>query len=139
MRSAIDTNIIVALWAREPIARQMATLLGEARAAGGLVICGPVHAEFHAHPRTTSAFVQTFLNDSGITVDSNFSEEAWHLIGAAYAAYAERRRQSAGGKAKRLLADFMIGAHSLFAADRLLTLDATKYQSAFPDLVLVGP
>lgn len=138
MRSAIDTNVIVALWAGEPVATRMAALLGEARLAGGLVICGPVHAELRAHPRATASFIAKFISDAEIAVDLKLSPEIWQLTGDAYAAYAERKRRSAGGEAKRLLVDFIIGAHALLEADRLLTLDHDRYRTAFPDLKLVG-
>jgi predicted nucleic acid-binding protein len=62
-------------------------------------------------------------------------EAVWQEAGAAYAAYAQRRRQSKDGSSKRLLVDFIVGAHAILKADRLLTLDAARYQIAFPKLV----
>ena len=38
---------------------------------------------------------------------------------------------------KRLLADFVIGAHALYSADRLLTLDEGRYRRDFPELKLL--
>jgi predicted nucleic acid-binding protein len=35
------------------------------------------------------------------------------------------------------LVDFIVGAHAILKADRLLTLDAARYQVAFPKLVTV--
>ena len=54
-RTAIDSNVIVALWAREPTATRMAALLRSARAAGPLLIAAPVWAELHAAPGATPA------------------------------------------------------------------------------------
>jgi predicted nucleic acid-binding protein len=59
----------------------------------------------------------------------------WHAAGAAFAAYAARRRRSKGGEPKRLLVDFIVGAHAVLKADRLLTLDPARYSLAFPKLV----
>jgi predicted nucleic acid-binding protein len=33
--------------------------------------------------------------------------------------------------------DFIIGAHAFLKADRLLTLDAGRYRTAFPKLVMM--
>ena len=46
---------------------------------------------------------------------------------------AARRRASAGGEPKRLLLDFLVGAHVCERADRLLTLDPQRYRQAFDD------
>ena len=52
-----------------------------------------------------------------------------------YAAYAQRRRRSKDASPKRLLVDFIVGAHATLKADRLLTLDADRYKLAFPKLL----
>jgi len=36
MRTAVDTNVVAALWSREPISSKMVQLLGRAQADGGL-------------------------------------------------------------------------------------------------------
>lgn len=134
MLSAIDTNVISALWSREPAATRVAEWLFQARSSGGLVICTPVQAELLAYPGATPEFVEQFLNDAGIRVEYNLSEAVWRRAGAAFAHYAERRRDSGGGSPKRLLVDFLVGAHAIIDADRLLTLDTGRYRNAFPDL-----
>ena len=40
---------------------------------------------------------------------------------------------SRGGSVKRLLADFIVGAHALIRADGLLTLDAGRHAKDFPE------
>ena len=138
MLSAVDTNVISALWSNEPRAPRVAALLNEARERGGLVISAPVHAELVAHPLVEMGFVDRFLRDTGIRVDFDVNETVWCSAGAAYAEYAARRRRSAGGEPKRLLVDFLVGAHASVRADRLLTLDPNRYRTHFPDLELVG-
>jgi len=83
-------------------------------------------------------FVDSFLRDTGIRVDFDVNETVWRSAGAAYAEYAARRRRSAGGEPKRLLVDFLVGAHASVRADRLLTLDPNRYRTHFPDLEFVG-
>jgi predicted nucleic acid-binding protein len=41
-------------------------------------------------------------------------------------AYVERLRRSGGGSGNRLLGDFVIAAHGLQRADRLMTFDASR-------------
>jgi predicted nucleic acid-binding protein len=134
VRSAVDSNVIVALWSREPTASRMAVLLRDAHASGLLIVAAPVWAELHAAPGATPGFVNRFLADTGIELDFDLDQGVWRRAATAFASYAERRRESAGGEAKRLLIDFLVGAHARERADRLLTLDPQRYQRAFPDL-----
>lgn len=136
MLSAIDTNVISALWSRKPTANRVAAWLNAARAAGGLVISPPVYAELRAHPQANDAFVKHFLLDTGIRIDFELGEEVWLRAAEAFATYADRRRKSAGKEPKRLLVDFVVGAHALKKADRLATMDSDRYRVAFPELVL---
>ena len=137
MRTAIDTNVISALWSAEPLSRDLPEILEEAASAGGLVICAPVYAELHAHPKVTTVFIDEFLAATGIAIDFDLGKPVWREASIRFAKYASRRRGSRGGGAKRLLADFMIGAHALIRADRLLTLDTTRYAKDFPELDLI--
>jgi predicted nucleic acid-binding protein len=47
------------------------------------------------------------------------------------------RRNSGGGELRRLLVDFLIGAHAELRAERLLTLDPSRYTQDFPALRLM--
>jgi predicted nucleic acid-binding protein len=137
MRTAVDTNAISALWSREPSASRMVQLLGRAQAEGGLVIAAAVYAELLAHPGATAQFVDEFLISTRIAVDFDLGESVWRDAGGRFAAYTQRRRRSAGGHPKRLLVDFLIGAHAVLKADRLLTLDASRYRKEFSKLRLM--
>ena len=139
MRTAIDTNAISALWSGEPLASAISNLLDEAASAGGLVICGAVYAELRAHPRASREFVDKFLASTSITIDYSMDAATWEQAASRFARYVVRRRASHSRTphAKRLLADFIIGAHALTRADRLLTLDTSRYARDFADLVQV--
>ena len=74
-----------------------------------------------------------------MAVEFDLDEKIWRDVARAYAAYAQRRRRRSGStQAKRLLVDFLIGTHATHRADRLLTLDASRYMKDFPRLAL-GP
>lgn len=137
MRTALDTNVISALWSGEPAASRVAAQLEQAHAQGGLVISAPVYAELLAHPSAAPHFVDNFLGDTGIAVDFDLDEHVWRQAASSFAAYAQRRRRSQGGSPKRLLVDFIVAAHALLQADRLMTLDARRYKQDFPKLRMV--
>jgi len=138
MITAIDTNVLVALWDRDDtlnLAAQAA--LDAAFARGKLVISGAVFAELLAFPRRTETFLDEFLKDTGIGVDWTTDESVWRVAGKAFQKYANRRRKQKAGGPRRILADFLIGAHALEKDYRLLTLDYGIYRAAFPRLQVV--
>jgi predicted nucleic acid-binding protein len=137
LRTALDTNVISGLWSAGPLAPRVATLLARCRHEGGLAISGAVYAELLAHPRASIEFVNAFLRDAEIAIDFELGAAAWELAGLTFAAYATRRRRSSGGGPRRILADFLIGAHAQVHTDRLATLDARGYAGNFPDLPIV--
>jgi hypothetical protein len=104
---------------------------------GSLIICAPVFVELLAHPLMSPDGVEQFLRETGIVVDFDLEEIVWRQVATSFAAYAERRRRSGGDPAKRLLVDFIVGAHALLRADRLMTLDARRYSQDFPNLRIV--
>ena len=134
MRTAVDTNILSALWSGEPLASTVSEVLDQAATDGGLVICAAVYAELLAHPKAKLDFVDDFLSSTGISIDFDLGEPVWREASVRFAKYATRRRASRGGRAKRLLADFIVGTHALLRADRLLTLDQSRYSRDFPEL-----
>jgi predicted nucleic acid-binding protein len=135
--TAVDTNVIVALWdkdARLSAAAQRA--LDTALNHGGLIVSAPVVAELIAAPGRTETFISSFLRDTGIAVQWELGEPAWRSAARAFRSYAERRRKQRDNGPRRILADFLIGAHALTHGFRLLTLDDRLYRTAFPALVV---
>jgi predicted nucleic acid-binding protein len=136
VRTAIDTNILSALWSNEAAARNIPRQLGDAKGHGALLIAPVVYVELLAYPQATESFLNNFLSDTGITVDFQMEEAVWVDAGKRFARYAERRRKPGQGESKRLLADFLIGSHALLQADRLMSLDPARYRQYFPELRL---
>lgn len=135
----MDSNILSALWSAEPIAVKIEESLAELRAAGGLVIGGPVFVELAGHPLATPTFIRSFLHETEITVDFDLEEPIWRQAAVAFASYAARRRKSGGDSPKRLLADFLVASHAIIKAERLMTLDPKRYRQDFPKLRLINP
>lgn len=139
MSHCIDTNVLSALLSAEPNAQSISTTLNVLRAAGPLIIHGSVYAELLAAPGNTPSHLDGFLKRGQIQVDWNTGQSIWQASGRAYSTYAKRRNKSGGGKPRRILADFLIGAHALALGASLVTLDDTHYRSAYPSLPLVIP
>jgi predicted nucleic acid-binding protein len=137
MTTAIDTNAIIGLWHDDPtLSQAVETALDAAFHRGGLIVAAPVFAELIAAPGRSEAFVSRFLEENGIAIDWNLDEAIWRSAGRAFRAYAERRRKQRDHGARRILADFLIGAHASIRGYRLLSLDERLYRAAFPTLKL---
>ena len=138
MISAIDTNIIIALWdAKELTHLAVLDLLDNVSSSGGVVICGAVFGELLASPGRDEEFINQFLRDAEITVDWSSSEAVWRTAGVAFQKYAVRRRGQNAAHPRRILTDFYIGAHALENGYDLLTLDTRIYRTAFPALNII--
>jgi predicted nucleic acid-binding protein len=137
MTTAIDTNVIIALWDSDPTLSGAAqSALEEAFRRGNLVISGSVFAELMAAPGRPEAFLTSFLEDTGIGVDWSMDASIWKAAGRSFQLYAERRRRQRDTGVRRILADFLIGAHASVRGYRLLTLDERLYRAAFPRLAI---
>ena len=87
------------------------------------MVSAPVFVELSAIPTASAQRVDKLLANMTIAVDFDLGEDVWRLAATSFAAYAFRRRRSGGDSPKRLLADFVIAAHALLKADRLMTRD----------------
>lgn len=136
MRTAIDTNVISAIWAGESTAEKASEFLDEAGGRGGLVISPVVFVELRGHPHGSENLLTRFLGTMLIDVDWMMDRPVWELAAERFARYAKRRRGQAAGEPRRFPADFLIAAHAILAADRLVTLDQGRYRTDFPELVV---
>jgi len=138
MTTALDSNILIALRYKpnEFGSKVAENALEAASEQGGLVIAAPVYAELLAYPGRTQAILDAFLYDVAVQVDWDIAAAVWRLAGSAYQAYANRRRKAGADAPRRLLTDFVIGAHAQINGFTLLTLDQKHYKAAFPRLKL---
>ena len=128
MITAVDTNILLDVFLPdEKFASGSSELLKLAYDEGALIICDIVYAELvpQFDKRTTLDSTLATINVSLSSLDS----EAAFLAGERWKIY-----RKSGGKRKRIITDFLIGAHAMIKAERFLTRDRDFYKSYFPDL-----
>ncbi len=101
-----------------------------------LLVCGAVYSELLAAPFSSESGLDEFLEDYAIAIDWQTEESIWREAGRAFRAYSQLRQKYAQPAPRRILADFLIGAHALERGLTLLTLDSRLYTSSFPKLQL---
>ncbi len=135
MTTAVDSNVFISLWSGDDEVNRLAeTALDECAGQGRLIICPAVYCELAASPGRDEGFVSEFLRETRVVVDWDLDEGVWRLAGEAFRDYAARRRKRRDGGPRRLLADFLIGAHAVRRANRLLTSDEKVFRAAYPGL-----
>jgi hypothetical protein len=131
--TAVDTSVLLDIFFDEPeFCRPSLEAFRACLAAGPVVACSVVRTEVRAlfgdddaASRALAPFPVTY---SAIDV------RAASRAGAAWRVYPR-----GGGPRTRVVADFLIGAHAVEQADRLLTRDRGFHRRAFDDLVIVDP
>ena len=139
MRTAVDTNVFIALFSGDEETSSAAReALEEARVGGPIGISPAVYAELVAG--RDASFVTTFLSEKDIEVDWDLDRDVWGEAGERYGEYARARRRRKGDPgSRRILADFLIGAHALRRAGALLTSDTGIYRTYFTELEVLAP
>ena len=137
MTTAIDSNVLVALWNEDDnLNTEARRALDTALSRGSLVVAAPVFAELLAASGRTEEFLNVFCEETGIAIEWDLRESVWRAAGRAYQSHVSRRKRQGAGGPRRILADFLIGAHAAQNGYRLLTLDDRLYRAAFPGLVI---
>lgn len=133
MISALDSSIILDVLTANPrFADSAEQLLRRASAEGRLVVGECVAAEIRPAFRTKDDF-PNFLRDWQIDfIPSSLDSSV--LAGEHFARHLQR-----GGRAGRVLPDFLIGAHAFLHADRLLARDRGFFRDYFSQLKVIGP
>ena len=138
MSLALDTNVVQALLEQaHPFQTRAVQALKQHRGGRQLIISPFVYAEAHGIPGFDAVTFAAFLQDVGIHIDRALPDDLWERAGEAHATYHLRRRRQGQAGHRRILTDFLIGAHALKAQASLLTFDPKGYRAAFPDLELL--
>ena len=112
--------------------RWSATTLTRLRNAGRLAINQLIYAEVSASFDDPSDAARALVPTDYARLDLPW--EAAPLAGQAYTAY-----RRGGGTRRSPLPDFYIGAHAQVSGLTLVTRDARRYRTYFPDVNLVTP
>ena len=133
----LDSNVLQALTDVQHSFHAVALELFETyqQRSSEVLICPVVYTEAHSFPMFQADVYIEFFADAGIEIDWQIPELAWTLAGLAQAAHHERRRKSGVTEQRKLMADFVIGAHAL-ARDAILLSFDTGYRALFPLLEL---
>ena len=133
MITAVDSNILLDILGANPtFGPASAKGLRTATQQGRLVVCEVVWAEVAAW-FTTAEAAGAALRRFELEFSALTMEAALEAV-IAWRAYRER-----GGARTRVTADFLIGAHALCQADRLLSRDRGFYRSYFRRLSVFDP
>lgn len=133
MISAVDTNVILdALEGDARYGPASVAVLRRASSEGRLIASTAVWAEVCA-AYDEAIDGAGILERMGIDLVPDDREVAMEA-GRSWRAY-----RRAGGSRRRVLADFLIGAHAAVKADRLVTRDRGFYRSHFGKLQVMDP
>jgi predicted nucleic acid-binding protein len=133
MITAVDTSILLDVFLPDKIfADASSRLLKMAYDEGALIMCDIVYAELVPQFEERS-----MLDNTLATINVNLSPVDTEIVCLAGKKWGEYRKS--GGTRKRIITDFLIGAHAVIKAERFLTRDRGFYRSYFPELTILSP
>jgi predicted nucleic acid-binding protein len=129
----IDSNVLLDVLEKDPLWYSWSAAVVENVAdRSRLVINAVIYSEVSVHysriEDLEAALPKSLFEREPIPYEAAF------LAGKSFLAY--RRK---GGTRRLPLPDFFIGAHAAVAGYRLLTRDAARYRTYFPELSLITP
>jgi hypothetical protein len=131
--TAVDSSVLLDVFGADPsFGPRSRDALRQCIHQGRLVACDAVWAEivgvFPSADEAREAMDRLGVEFSGMELEA-----------ALEAGRAWKRYRARGGRRERVTADFLIGAHALRQAERLLTRDRGFYRGYFAELVLLDP
>ena len=134
MKVAVDTSVLLDVLGADPeFGERSRVALKKVWTSGPVVVCDVVLAEVSAFfpPGEDPA---ALLAEMGIVFEP-LSADTSVDAGRRWKAF----RSRGGPRRDRVIADFLVGAHALLAADALLTRDRGFYRAAFSGLQVLEP
>ena len=133
MRTAVDSSVLLDVITDDPaFADGSEAMLRRAAREGVLTVCECVLAE--VRPALSDDDAEEFLADWQIEFVPSTRDSAL-LAGQMFGNYLRRRPHVLG----RVIPDFLIGAHALLTADRLLARDRGYLRDYFRKLKVLAP
>jgi len=131
--TAVDSSVIIdILVADHRYGQASRRALATTQRTGATIACDLVWAEvvagFESAQGAASALERLGIEYGAVSIT------AAAAAGASWRAYRAR-----GGRRERILSDFVIGAHAMHQADRLLTRDRGFYRTYFRKLQILDP
>jgi predicted nucleic acid-binding protein len=108
--------------------------LAKATATGALIVSPMVVAELGAYFNREFE-LKLFLRDTGLKLVP-FGLASLHLAGQTWRTYQRKAGAPVEGRQQQVMADFLVAAHAMVHAERLLTRDRGFYRACFPKLKL---
>ena len=134
MITAVDTNVLLDVFtADREHGERSREVLRNCLAEGGLVASSIVWTEVATLFEPNPSAAEKAMDTLGVVFVPS-EREAALLASGFWQVYRQRV-----GDARRIAADFIIGAHALTHADRLLTRDHGFFRDYFAGLVVVDP
>ena len=131
--TAIDTSVLLDVFGADAtFGPRLSKAIGSCQAEGQLVACEVVWAEVASFFPSSNA-AQDSMSRLGVEF-SPVGLETAILASTVWNVYRGR-----GGRRERVVADFLIGAHALSQAERLLMRDRGFYRAYFSRLKLLDP
>lgn len=133
MITAVDTSVLIDIFGADTrFGSRSADLMRRCLLEGAVIACEVVWAETGVIFSRERDFLEA-MEKLGVSY-SPLEQKA-----ALAASRAWRTYRSRGGARQRVAADFLIGAHALEHADRLLTRDRGFYRDYFEKLRVLDP
>ncbi len=130
---SLDTNVLLAAFNPLDAFHGRVLEVLDRIAAEPRVICPVVYAELRASGEWEG--LRLFLERAAVEVVWDMPEAVWERAGMAMGEYARLMR--GGALPRRVVADFLIGAHAEYHELAVATFDRVVYETAFPKVQLL--
>jgi len=133
MISAVDSSVILDILTASPAHFESSrSLFRRGRDEGKLIVCPLVWGELRPFFKERGE-LELVMEKMSIVFD-DLGKEVSEMAGEIWSEY-----RKAKGSRSRLLPDFLIGAHAMLKANRLITRDRGFYKSYFRKLTILDP